>query len=127
VMVFSEYQSNRDLVEACSISFRKPSRISYTNNNEKTFMINLDGLNERFDSLVFSQKSLFQFYKMTRMTELVLKAEQDAEMFFLSSSANTSTTHLLQWHDCFANKKYKLLCCFFLPSVAMLFLLCRKR
>lgn len=127
VMVFSEYRSNRDLVEACSISFRKPSRISYTNSNKKTFMINLDGLNERFDRLVFSQKSLFQFYRITRMTELVLKAEQDAEIVFLSSSSNTSTTHLLQWHDCFSHKKYKLLCCFFLPSVAMLFLLCRKR
>ena len=127
VMVFSEYRSNRDLVEACSISFRKPSRISYSNKSDKQLRIQLDGLNERFDRLVFSQKSLFQFYKMTRMTELILKAEQDAESFFLSSSAKSSTTHLLQWHDLFVHKKYKLLCCFFLPSVAILFILCRKR
>ena len=126
VMVFSEYRSNRDLIEACSISFRKPSRISYSNGSEKQLRIHLDGLNERFDRLVFSQKSLFQFYKMTRMTELVLKAEEDAATFFLQPFMKTSF-QLLQWHECFSHKKYKLWLCFFLPSVSVLYVLCRRR
>jgi hypothetical protein len=131
MMVFSEYRSNRDLVEACSISFRKPSRICCRTGNNKQLRIQLDGLNEGFDRLVFSQKSLFQFYKMTRMTELVLKAEQDAERLFLhpAPETNTTTPHLVQWSHGFSHKKYKhkLVFCFFVPSVAVLFLLCRKR
>jgi hypothetical protein len=125
-MVFSEFRSNRDLVEACSISFRKPSRVNYSG-NERQLLIRLDKLNERFDRLVFSQKSLFQFYRMTRMTELVLKAEQDVEEFFLRPCSHSLSNSLIQWHDCFSHKKYKLMFCFFFPSVAILFLFLRKR
>ena len=127
VMVFSEYRSNRDLVEACSISFLKPSPISCNSGSEKQLRVRLDGLNEGLDRLIFSQKSLFQFYKMTRMTELVLKAEKDADRFFIHPPTETTTTDLVQWHDGFQHKKYKLVVCFFLPSVAVLFLLCRRR
>lgn len=124
-VIFYEYRSNRDLIEACSISFRKPSRIHF-HGNVKQLRIQLNKLNERFDRLVFSQKSLFQFYNMTRMTELMLKAEQDAEDFFMTVST-LSSNNLLRWHECFSHRKYKMICCFFIPSVVMLFFMFRKK
>ena len=123
-MVFSVYRSNRDLVEACCISFRKPYRVDHVSHH-KQLRIRLSHLNERFDRLVFSQKGLFQFYKMTRMKELVMKAEQDAGHFFLHPSSALSHP-LLKWHESSSPKKYKILF-FFVPTVAVLFFLFRKK
>lgn len=123
-LVFSEFQSNRDLVEACVLSLQKPSRVCYTG-NEKHLLIQLDKLNERFDRLVFSQKCLFQFYKTARMAELVQKARQDAEDLFLQSPF--APHNILQWCEGSFHTKYKMMFCFFFPSVAILCIFFRKK
>lgn len=125
VLIVSEFRSNRDLVEACVISFRKPSRVCCCPGKEKQLWIQLDALNERFDRIVFSQKCLFQFYKTARMAELVQKAKQDAEDLFLYQAS--SPNNLLQWRDGSSHTKYKMLFCFFVPSVAMLYFFFRKK
>lgn len=123
--VFSEFCSNRDIVEACSISFKNPSRVNYTG-KEKQLRVYLDRLNERFDTLVFSQKRLFQFYKMTRMTELMLKAQQDAEDFFSDSVSRLSNNRLRWRYNPPPHKKYRVFC-YFIPSVIVIFYLLRKK
>lgn len=122
-LIFSKFRSNRDLVEACSISFQKPKNTQYYEGKQTQLKINLQKINEIFDILVFSHKRLFQFYKTTRMTELILKGEQDAEDFF--SQKPKLTNNLLEWHTP-STKKYKIFY-FFIPSVFMLFFLLRKK
>lgn len=123
-MIFSGFRTNRDIVEACSISFQKPSRVAMTG-KEMQLRVHLDRLNERFDTLVFSKKRLFQFYKMTRMTELMLKAQQDAEDFF-SQPVSRLSNNLLKWQQNNSSKKCRILC-YFVPSVIIVFYLFRKK
>ena len=123
-LVFSEFRSNRDLVEACVLSLQKPCRVYYAG-KEKQLLIQLDKLNDRFDRLVFSPKCLFQFYKTARMAELVQRAKQDAEDLFLQLPSAPHS--ILQWRDGSFCTKYKMLFCFFFPSVAIMCFLFRKK
>lgn len=125
--VFSVYRSNRDLAEACCLSFQKPSRVHSYSGKQRQLRIRLDALHERFDRFVFSPKCLFQFYRVARMTELVLKAEQDAGDFFLCHPTPVLPNNLLQWYDGISHRGYRMLCCFFLPSVAVLYFFFRER
>jgi hypothetical protein len=123
-IVFSRFCSNRDLVEACVISFQKPKKTNFYNGKQTQLRINLNKLNEIVDNLVFSHKRIFQFYRITRMTEFILKGEQDADDFF--SQNPRISKNLLEWVHPSPVRKYKFFY-FFVPSVFLLFFLLRKK
>lgn len=123
-IVFSKFRSNRDLVEACVISFQNPKKTKFYDGKQTKLKINLNRLNEIFDNLVFSHKRLFQFYKTTRMTELILKGEQDSEDFF--SQKTKMPDNLLEWNHHSPVKKYRIFYVF-VPSVFLLFFFLRKK
>lgn len=119
-LIFFEFRSNRDLVEACSVSFWRPSRICY-HGKQTQLTINIRKLNVCFDKILFSPQRLYQFYKMTRMSELVLRAQQESDLFF--SGKRTET---LQWKYSSFSHRNRILY-YFIPSVMLLFFIFRKR
>lgn len=125
-MVFSLFHSNRDVVEACSLSFHKPYNIKDYNGCPRQLTIRLDKLEEKKFG---SQKQFFQYYKDIYMKKLIQKAQNDADEFF-SHPTSTSSDNLLKWRICCgvqSKKKNHMIFCCFIPSVIILFLIFRKR
>lgn len=120
--VFFEYYSNRDLIEACSISCKKPSVIEYCG-TEKQLKIWINKLNG-FDWIFFQKKQLYQLYKL-KMNKIITKAKRDADTFFTQKSTS-NTISILEWchPSSFKNKKHIFY--YFIPSTIILFFLLKK-
>lgn len=118
-LVFFEYRSNRDIVEACAISCQKPSLIGCFGKEQqlKIWIQKLDGV----DRILLRKKQLYELYAL-RMNELMRKANKDAEEFF---KHHKSKTGLLEWHDPSQVKKHNLFY-YFLSSIMILFFFLRK-
>lgn len=122
--VFSTFQSNRDIVDACSISFLKPCSSTThgcfftTTPQLKIWVSRL----YRLDCIMYYQKKyLYQLYK-ERINSLVTQAKQDADLFFTQRILPNTT--ILEW--CEPSYSRRNIFYYFLPSLLLLFFLLKK-
>lgn len=122
-----QFHSNREIVEACSISIRRPSRVLFKKNPQQ-LKIQLHNLGPCYwnHHFITPTKRLYQFYKTTMMKKLMVKAEQDVNEFFSSQAAFSNKCRccrqVLEWHNChdfIPNKKHTYLGCFLLSATTI--------
>jgi len=128
--VFYQFHSNREIVEACSISVNKPSRVVFKKNH-KQLKIQLENVGpccwNHF--ITPTKRRLYQFYKTTMMKKLIVKAEQDVNDFFFSQavfSNQSGRCRVLKWYNChdfiLPNKPYKIVRCLFFTTIGLFLL-----
>ena len=120
-IVFSTFQSNRDIVDACSISVLKPCSSNHGSSfpipQLKIWISRLYGL----DRMIYQKKYFYQLYK-DRMNNLLKQAKQDADIFFTQRTLPNTT--ILEWCDSYYSRRNIFY--YFLPSLLLLFFLLKK-
>lgn len=118
--IFSEFYSNRDLVEACCISCHKPSLIG-SFGHEQQLKIWITRLNS-IDRILYQRRKLYQLYQ-ERIDQLIKKAKQDADDFFTQKLKPNTT--ILEW--CLPSYQKTHLFYYFIPSMVIIFFLVKNK